>query len=255
MLLFVLDVEMLILKLWDDHLAIIKQQNDHIANLSAKIAKHELENEKFKIARSMLYNRRHPGIKNGIGFQQESNVKLNAPKKLCNFVKGKALMVQDSEGYILYPANYHEHKIRKINARKLHNVSHHAFMYKHEASSSRHKTHVKMPKKKIPTASNEHNVSFKTFDASYVLTNKSGKIVAKHVGGNTKVLRLVFGYPRCLFLMSKDPRLFGYLRTRPKFVLQVYASGGSSWIIDSGCTNHMTREKRMFSSYEKNEDP
>jgi hypothetical protein len=38
-------------------------------------------------------------------------------------------------------------------------------------------------------------------------------------------------------------------------VLQVYASGGSSWIIDSGCTNHMTGEKRMFSYYEKNEDP
>jgi hypothetical protein len=28
-----------------------------------------------------------------------------------------------------------------------------------------------------------------------------------------------------------------------------------SWIIDSGCTNHMTGEKIMFSSYEKNEDP
>jgi hypothetical protein len=44
-----------------------------------------------------------------------------------------------------------------------------------EASSSRHTTHVKMPRKKTPTASNEHNVSFKTFVASYVLTNKSGK--------------------------------------------------------------------------------
>jgi hypothetical protein len=30
----------------DDHLAIIKKQNDHIAQLSAKIAEHELKNEK-----------------------------------------------------------------------------------------------------------------------------------------------------------------------------------------------------------------
>jgi hypothetical protein len=36
---------------------------------------------------------------------------------------------------------------------------------------------------------------------------------------------------------------------------KVYASSGSSSIIDSGCTNHMTWEKRMFSSYEKNDDP
>jgi hypothetical protein len=66
----------------DDHLAMIKQQNDHIANLTAKIAEHELENEKFKFARSMLYNGRRPGIKEGIGFQQgsQSNVKLSAPR-------------------------------------------------------------------------------------------------------------------------------------------------------------------------------
>jgi hypothetical protein len=34
----------------DDHLAMIKEQNDHIAKLNAKIAEHELENEKFKFA-------------------------------------------------------------------------------------------------------------------------------------------------------------------------------------------------------------
>jgi hypothetical protein len=78
----------------------------------------------------MLYSGRRPGIKDGIGFQQGSNVKLNAPKKLSNFVKGKAPMVQDNEGYILYPENYPEHKIRRIYARKSHFVSHHAFMYK-----------------------------------------------------------------------------------------------------------------------------
>jgi ubiquinone biosynthesis protein UbiJ len=113
-----------------DHLVLIKQQNDHIAQLTAKINEHEIEKENFKFARSMLYNGRRPRIKDGIGFQQGSNVKLNAPKKLSNFVKGKAPMVQDNEGYILYPTNYPKHKIRIIHARKSHFVSHHAFMYK-----------------------------------------------------------------------------------------------------------------------------
>jgi hypothetical protein len=54
----------------DDHLAMVKKQNDHIAKLTAKIIEHELVNEKFKFARSMLYNGRHPDIKDGIGFQQ-----------------------------------------------------------------------------------------------------------------------------------------------------------------------------------------
>jgi hypothetical protein len=97
----------------------------------------------------MLDNGRRPGIKDGIGFQQGSNVKLNAPKRLSNFVKGKAPMAQDKEGYILYPVGYPEHKIRRIHARKSHSVSHHAFMYKNEASSSRHSTHIKCLKRKL----------------------------------------------------------------------------------------------------------
>jgi chromosome segregation ATPase len=64
-----------------DHLALIKKQNDHIAQLNAKINEHDLENEKFKFARSMLYSGRRPGIKDGIGFQKGDNVKLNAPPK------------------------------------------------------------------------------------------------------------------------------------------------------------------------------
>jgi hypothetical protein len=169
-----------------DHLALIKQQHDHITQLTSKINEHEIENENFKFARSMLYNGRRPGIKDGIGFQRGDNVKLNAPKKLSNFVKGKAPMAQDNEGYILYPAGYPEYKIRRIHSRKSHSGSHHAFMYKNETSRSRHTTHIKMPKKKSPIASNEPNVSFKTFDASYVLTNKSSKVIAKYVGAKHK---------------------------------------------------------------------
>jgi hypothetical protein len=190
-----------------DHLAMIKQKNDHIAKLDAKIVEHELENEKFKFARSMLYNGRRPGIKDGIGFKQGDNVKLNAPpKRLSNFVKGKAPMPQDNEGYILYPAGYPEDKIRRIHAKKTHYVSHHAFIYKNEASSSRLSTHVKMPKKKSPIASNDHNISFNTFDASYVLTNKSGKVVVKYVGANHKGSKTCVWIPKVLVSNVKGPK-------------------------------------------------
>jgi hypothetical protein len=190
-----------------DHLAMIKQQNDHIAKLDAKIAEHELDNENFKFARSMLYNGRRPGIKDGIDFQQGDNVKLNAPsKRLSNFVKGKAPMPQDNEGYILYPVGYPEHKIRRIHSRKSHSGSYHAFMYKSEASSSRQSTNAKLPKRKSPIASNESIVSFKTFDASYVLTNKSGKVVAKYVAAKHKGSKTCVWVPKVLVSNVKGPK-------------------------------------------------
>jgi hypothetical protein len=190
-----------------DHLDLIKRQNDHIAQLCAKINEHDLENEKFKFARSMLYSGRRPRIKDGIGFQKGDNVKLNAPKKLSNFVKGKAPMVQDNEGYILYPAGYPEHKIRRIHSRKSHSGSNHAFIYKSEASSSRQSTHVKLPKKKTPIVSNELIISFKTFDASYVLTNKSGKVVAKYVGAKHKGSKTCVWIPKVLVSNVKGPKI------------------------------------------------
>jgi hypothetical protein len=190
-----------------DHLALIKKQNDHLAQLNAKINEHDLENEKFKFARSMLYSGRHPGIKDGIGFQKGDNVKLNAPpKRLSNFVKGKAPMPQDNEGYILYPAGYPKHKIRRIHSRKSHSGPNHAFMYKGETSSSRQSNRAKLPKKKTPIASNDSNISFKTFDASYVLTNKSGKVVAKYVGGKHKGTKTCVWVPKVLVSNVKGPK-------------------------------------------------
>jgi hypothetical protein len=67
----------------DDHIAMIKQQNDHIAKLTAKINERELENEKFKFARSMLYNGRHPSIKD-----KSSKTCVWVPKVLVSNVKG-----------------------------------------------------------------------------------------------------------------------------------------------------------------------
>jgi hypothetical protein len=123
-------------------------------------------------------------------------------------------MVQDREGYILYPENYPEHKIRQIHAIKPHSVFHHAFMYSKEASSSRHSTHIKMPKKKIVNAPNELSISFKTFDASFVLTNKSGKVVAKYVGGKHKSPKTCVWVPKVLVSNVKGPNIVWVPKTK-----------------------------------------
>jgi hypothetical protein len=151
----------------NDHIAIIKEQNDPIAKF-AKIVEHEIENENFKFACSMLYNGRRPDIKDEVSFQPRSqnNIKFNIHRnKISNFVRGKAPMVQDRECYISYDENYPEHKNRRMHAKKSHHVARHAYIYKNEASSSKHIIHIKMPKKKIVDASNEHSISFKTFYA------------------------------------------------------------------------------------------
>jgi hypothetical protein len=134
------------------------------------------------------------------------NVKLNAPpKRLSNFVKGKAPMPQDNEGYILYTVGYPESKIRRIHSRKSHSGPNHAFMYKGEISSSRQSTRAKLPKK-TPIASNDSKISFKTFDASYVLTNKSGKVVGKYVGGKHKRSKTCVWVPKVLVSNVKGPK-------------------------------------------------
>jgi hypothetical protein len=191
----------------------IKNQNDHIAKLNAKIVEHELENKKFKFSRSMLYNGRHFGIKDDIGLQQGSNVKLNAPKRLSNFVKGKAPMVQDTEGCILYTANYPNIKLGRFMLGNLilFLIMHLCIKMRLLALGIPHM--LKCLKKFL-----FHQMSI-MFHLKLLMHHMFRQNSCQICWGQTRVQRLVFRYTRCLFLTSKDPRLFGYLRTRPKIVL------------------------------------
>jgi hypothetical protein len=68
------------------------------------------------------------------------------------------------------------------------------------------KCHIKMAKRKIANASNEHKISFKTFDAYFVLTNKSGKVVAKYIGGKHKSSKACVWIPKALVSNVKGPK-------------------------------------------------
>jgi hypothetical protein len=55
-----------------------------------------------------------------------------------------------------------------------------------------------MCKKKIVNASNGHSISFKTIDESFVLPNKSSKVVVKYVGGKHKSPKTCVWVPKVL---------------------------------------------------------
>jgi hypothetical protein len=63
-----------------------------------------------------------------------------------------------------------------------------------------------MPKKKNADASHEPKLSFKTFDESYVLTSKSGRVVTKYVGGRYKSPKTCVWVPKVLVSNVKGPK-------------------------------------------------
>jgi hypothetical protein len=62
-----------------------------------------------------------------------------------------------------------------------------------------------MPKKKIVDASHEPKLSFKTLDASYVLTIKYGIVVAKYVGCRHKCPKTCVWVPKVFVSNVKGP--------------------------------------------------
>jgi hypothetical protein len=131
----------------------------------------------------MLYNGRHPSIKDGVGFETrgKGNTKINVQgKKFLQFVKDKAPIVHDDDAYIIYSKNYHAH-VKNAKVTHVHHSnasSSKAFRYRHIDS---HGKFARLPKNKVKNAPTGSHLSFHTFDVSYVLTNKSGKVVAKYV--------------------------------------------------------------------------
>jgi hypothetical protein len=63
-----------------------------------------------------------------------------------------------------------------------------------------------MPKNKIIDASTGPHLLFKTFDASYMLTNKSGKVVAKYVGSRHNSPKTYVWVPKVLISNVKGPK-------------------------------------------------
>jgi chromosome segregation ATPase len=82
------------IEVMNDHLAMIKQQNDHMTKLTAKITEHELQNENFKFLEACSIMGDALALRMGLVSNKGVNPmsSLMPPKRLSNFVKGKAPM-------------------------------------------------------------------------------------------------------------------------------------------------------------------
>jgi hypothetical protein len=97
-------------------------------------------------------------------------------------------------------------------------------------------------------------MSYHNFDAPYILIrNKFGKIIVLQVGPHHKRSKNCVWVPKCLVTNLRGRNQTWVPKTKSLICFVGYSSGGTSWVLDSGCTNYMTGERRMLTSFEKND--
>ena len=104
---------------------------------------------------------------------------------------------------------------------------------------------------------NEKNCTNKkviSFDSSYILMKDSkGTVSAKYVGFPIfDAKKNAIWVPKTLVTNIQGPKKI-WVRKRVTSLLQVnYKAEGRHWVLDSGCTQHMTGYPKMFSSFDDN---
>jgi hypothetical protein len=152
----------------------------------------------------MLYSGRRPGIKDDIGFQQGSNVKLNAPKRLSNFVKGKAPMVQDNEGYIYILLVIPNTKLGELMLRNLILFLTVLLCIRMRLLALGNQPMLNCLKRKLLLHQMILTFHLRLLMLLMCLLTNQAKYLPNMLGENTRGQRLVFGYPRCLFLTKRE---------------------------------------------------
>jgi hypothetical protein len=131
----------------------------------------------------------------------------------------------------IYGKNVH-HATRNVHNASVDHAMRHNVVYASHAmitssrssyahGRSRHNvSHV--PKAK--NASYGYSISYSTYDASYVLYFKSGKVVATNVGPKCKNGKTCFWVPKSYVTNLTGPNSSWVPKPQAKFILQVYAS-------------------------------
>jgi hypothetical protein len=109
--------------------------------------------------------------------------------------------VHISHGHTFHAKNDHTSNVHVLHSRASH--------VRHNVS---HAKITRVPNVKTNNATNGVYMSYHTFDASYVLSHKNGKVVAKYVGPWHKNTKSCVWVPKVLDTNVKGANRVGYLR-------------------------------------------
>jgi hypothetical protein len=174
---------------YNEHIASITKLSDEVASLNAQLKTCKIDFDKLKFATDAYTIGRHPSIKDGLGFRKETKNLTSQKAPILNKKKGKAPMANSSQ------RNHAFIYDRKIASRTHYNRSYdHAAYNSHAmiASSSTfihgrsrpRRNHVvsHTPRKMC----NGPSTIYHACNASFVLSCKNAKVVARKLGSKCK---------------------------------------------------------------------
>jgi hypothetical protein len=174
----------------DEHLASITKLNNEVASLNAQLKTCKVDFDKLKFARDAYTIGRHPSIKDGLGFQNETKNLTSQRTPVLNKEKGKALMASSPQ------RNHAFIYDRKIASRSHYNKSyvHTAYNDSHAmfASSSAFVHDRSRPRRNHVVSHaprrmcNGPSTIYHACNTSFVLSCKNTKVVARKLGSKCK---------------------------------------------------------------------
>jgi hypothetical protein len=177
----------------NEHVSTIVKLNNDVASLNAQLKTCKDNYEKLKFARDAYTIGRHPSIKDGLGFQKGTKSLTSQRTSNLNNEKGKAPMASSSQKNHAYLYN-----------KKITNIAHHDRSYNHVVSHVCHddafSSHAlfasSLPYAHGRNRPRRHHAPRRVFtgpttiyqacDASFVLTCKNAKVVARKLGSKCK---------------------------------------------------------------------
>jgi hypothetical protein len=185
--------------------------------------------EKLKFARDAYTIGRHPSIKDGLGFQK--GTKNLTSQRTSNLNKEKRKAPMDSSSKINHAYLYDKritsiaHHDRCYNHVVSH-VCHDAAFSSHAmfASSSSYANGRNRPRRHHAAshaprrASTGPTTLYQTCDASFVLSCKNAKVVARKLGSKCKKDKTCIWVPKYVVTNLEDPTRVGYLKPKLNYL-------------------------------------